>query len=126
MSCAFIWLTYFVSDWFSLIFTLIGVGLGLGFALESLQLIMLSHMPEGQKGAGTGIINTFKYIGSAIGSVIGAIFLVGATTTLAYNAAFKNIFLFGTLASMISVLLVVFIILLYRTDKYHINSQVLE
>ena len=126
VSCAFIWLTYFVSDWFSLIFTLIGVGLGLGFALESLQLIMLSHMPEGQKGAGTGIINTFKYIGSAIGSVIGAIFLVGATTTLAYNAAFKNIFLFGTLASMISVLLVVFIILLYRTDKYHINSQVLE
>ncbi len=70
LSGAFIWLTYFVSDWFSLIFTLIGVGLGLGFALESLQLIMLSHMSEDQKGAGTGIINTFKYIGSAIGSVI--------------------------------------------------------
>ena len=79
LSASFIWLTYFVTGWFSLIFTLIGVGLGLGFALESLQLIMLSHMPEDQKGSGTGIINTFKYIGSAIGSVIGAIFLVGAT-----------------------------------------------
>ena len=59
-----------------------GVGLGLGFALESLQLIMLSHMPEDQKGAGTGIINTFKYIGSAVGFVIGAIFLVGANNTI--------------------------------------------
>ncbi len=126
LSCAFIWLSYFVNDWFSLIFTLIGVGLGLGFALESLQLIMLSHMPEDKKGAGTGIINTFKYIGSAIGSVIGAIFLVGATTTIAYNTAFKNIFLFGTVASILSVLLVVFIILIYRSNKYPMNDHVLD
>lgn len=126
LSASFIWLTYFVTGWFSLIFTLIGVGLGLGFALESLQLIMLSHMPEDQKGSGTGIINTFKYIGSAIGSVIGAIFLVGATNTITFNAAFKNIFLFGTVASIIAVILVVFIVLIYRSNKNTHDISVAE
>ena len=101
-------LTYYVTGSTGLAITLAIIGLGMGLTLSAYQLLMLSYMPKGEEATGAGILNTFKGVGNTLGPVIGAFFLVNVTKAT-LSQAFSNIFLFGTVASIIAVALLIFL-----------------
>ena len=110
-SGAAIYLAEYVNDPTSLAIALTSIGIGLGLGMGAFQIIMLSYMPESEKGTGTGILMTFKNVGSTIGSVIGGFFLSDVTRKVAtFGQAFHNIFWVGATMAIIAVVMVVFLI----------------
>lgn len=106
-------LAVYVNDATSLAFMLILCGAGAGLGMGAFQIIMMSYMPESEKGTGSGILNTFQNIGSTFGSVIGGYFLAKATSqTITINQAFSSIFWFGAAMAIIAIGFVMMLILL--------------
>ena len=76
---------------------------------------MMSFMPKEEEATGVGILNTFKGVGSTVAPVIGACFLVNATSRMGnLSQSFSNLFLFGAVTSIIALVLVIIVII---TDK---------
>ncbi len=104
----------------TLAISLAGLGVGLGLGMGAFQLIMLSYMPESEKGTGTGILNTFKNVGSTVGSVIGGFVLADATRqAITFDQAFHEVFWIGFAMAAVSVIFVICLIVLSRrkTEK---------
>jgi EmrB/QacA subfamily drug resistance transporter len=67
----------------TIIFILLGYGVGVGLAIAQLTNIVLSEVPPHRLGAGSGANNTLRQIGAALGiAVIGAVL----STTLSISA----------------------------------------
>lgn len=114
-SGATIYLAQYVNDPTSLAVALAGIGIGLGLSMGAFQIIMLSYMPESEKGTGTGILMTFKNVGSTVGSVIGGFFLSDVTRRIAtFSQAFHNIFWVGAIMAIATVVLVILLIVWSR------------
>jgi len=95
----------------SVVIPLAILGLGLGGCMSAFQIIIMSFMPEGKTGSGSGILSTFQNIGTTIGSLIGGFFLIAVSSgAVTYDIAFKNIFWFGWGMSILSALLIVYMI----------------
>ncbi len=83
---------------------------------------MLSWMPESEKGTGTGILGTFKNVGSTVGSVIGGFVLSDATRgMITLDQAFHNMFWIGVLMAVVSVVLAIAMIAFSR--RYAVLSK---
>jgi MFS family permease len=105
-------LTYYVTDSTGLAICLAIIGVGVGFTWSAFQLLMMSFMPKEEEATGVGILNTFKGVGSTVAPVIGASFLVNATSGMDnLSQSFSNLFLFGTVTSIIALLLVIIVII---------------
>jgi MFS family permease len=103
---AVLYLTQYVVDSTTLAIALAALGIGLGMGMGAFQLVMLSWMPESEKGTGTGILGTFKNVGSVIGSVIGGFVLSDATRhVITLDQAFHNMFWIGVIMAAVSVVL---------------------
>jgi MFS family permease len=106
-------LAAYVNDSASLVIMLILCGVGMGLGMGAFQIIMMSYMPESEKGMGSGLLTTFQNIGSTLGSVIGGYFLAEATSkTITINQAFNHTFWFGAAIATIAVGFIVLLILL--------------
>lgn len=98
----------------SVVVALAIMGLGLGGGMSAFQILIMSFMSEGKTGTGSGILNTFQNTGNTLGSLIGGFFLVAASSrVVTYEIAFKNIFWFGLGMSIISTLLIAYMIVRY-------------
>jgi EmrB/QacA subfamily drug resistance transporter len=105
-------LAVYVNDATSLAVMLILCGAGAGLGMGAFQIIMMSYMPESEKGSGSGILNTFQNIGSTFGSVIGGYFLAKATSqAITINQAFSSIFWFGAAMAIVAIGFVMLLIL---------------
>ena len=94
------------------------MGLGLGGCMSAFQIIIMSFMPEGKTGSGSGIMSTFQNIGTTIGSLIGGFFLIAVSGgAVTYDVAFKNIFMFGLGMSILSTLLIAYMIMRYYRNS---------
>jgi EmrB/QacA subfamily drug resistance transporter len=114
-SGAIFYLAEYVIDSTGLAIALAGLGVGMGFGMGAFQIIMLSYMPESEKGAGSGILNTFKSVGATIGSVIGGFILSDATRqVITFDQAFRNVFWVGVAMAVAAVALAVCLIVLSR------------
>ncbi|HMK46292.1 MAG TPA: MFS transporter [Methanocella sp.] len=115
---AVIYLAEYVTDSTSLAIALATIGIGLGLGMGAFQIIMLTYMPDNEKGTGTGIMITFKNIGSTVGSVIGGFFLSQATRhEVTLGEAFHNVFWIGVYSAAISVALITILITWDRRRK---------
>jgi Arabinose efflux permease len=118
LSAGLFWLAYYVTDPISLSVALVIIGVGIGFSFSAFQILMLSFMPKGEEGTGVGILNTFKGIGTTMGPVMGSFFLGSALSgTITFSHAFSNVFLFGTVVSIIAVMLLVVVVIMDKTDE---------
>jgi EmrB/QacA subfamily drug resistance transporter len=105
----------YVNDSLSLAIVLAIIGLGMGIGMGAFQIIMISFMPKSEVGTGTGILNTFRNSGMTVGSVIGGFFLADATSkVVTYAQAFSNIFWFGTVISILAVIMIAYLIVIDR------------
>ncbi len=112
-SGAVFYLTEYVIDSATLAIALAALGVGLGLSMGAFQIIMLSYMPESEKGTGSGILNTFKNVGSTVGSVIGGFILSDATRkVITFDQAFHNVFWIGVAMSLAAVVFVICLIVL--------------
>jgi MFS family permease len=108
----------YVNDSLTLGIFLAVIGLGMGVGMGAFQIIMVSFMPKSEIGTGTGILNTFRNSGMTVGTVIGGFFLADATNkVVTYGQAFSNIFWFGTVISILSAVMVVYLIYVDRNTK---------
>jgi EmrB/QacA subfamily drug resistance transporter len=114
-SGAVFYLTEYVIDSTTLAIALAALGVGMGLSLGAFQIIMLSYMPESEKGTGSGILNTFKNVGNTVGSVIGGFILSDATRkVITFDQAFHNLFWIGAAMSVVAVVFVICLIVLSR------------
>jgi EmrB/QacA subfamily drug resistance transporter len=108
----------YVNDSISLGIFLAVIGLGMGVGMGAFQIIMVSFMPKSEIGTGTGILNTFRNSGMTVGTVIGGFFLADATNkVVTFGQAFGNIFWFGTVISILSAVMVVYLIYVDRNTR---------
>jgi EmrB/QacA subfamily drug resistance transporter len=108
----------YVNDSLTLGIFLAVIGLGMGVGMGAFQIIMVSFMPKSEIGTGTGILNTFRNSGMTVGTVIGGFFLADATNkVVTYGQAFSNIFWFGTVISILSAVMVVYLIYVDRNTR---------
>ncbi len=113
----------YVNDSLSLAIVLAILGIGLGVGMGAFQLIMVSFMPESERGTGTGILNTFRNSGMTVGSVIGGFFLADATSkVVTYGQAFGNIFWFGTVMAILAAVMAGYLIIVDRTKTVKAES----
>jgi EmrB/QacA subfamily drug resistance transporter len=75
-------LTCLVTDSLTLAAVLVVMGVGVGFGMGSFQNLMMSMVPDAEKGAGSGIVNVFMNMGGILGPTIGSFYLSGATKKL--------------------------------------------
>jgi EmrB/QacA subfamily drug resistance transporter len=126
-TAAIFYLTGYVTDSMTLAIALAAIGIGLGLGMGAFQLVMLSWMPESEKGTGTGILGTFKNVGSTIGSVIGGFVLSDATRhVITLDQAFHNVFWIGVYMAIVSVGLAIAMIVFSRRYTVLSNPSVPE
>ncbi len=117
-------LTYFVTDSTGLAICLAVIGVGVGFTWSAFQLLMMSFMPKEEEATGVGILNTFKGVGSTVAPVIGACFLVSATSRMGnLSQSFSNLFLFGAVTSIIALVLVIIVIITDKVDSTNLGES---
>ena len=118
LSAGLLGLAYCVTDSISLSVALILIGIGMGFTTSAFQVLMMSFIPRNEEGTGVGVLNTFKGIGGTIGPIAGSFFLGAALSgTITYGHAFSNLFLFGTIVSIIALILLVIVVIMDKTDE---------
>ncbi|CDG65619.1 MAG: hypothetical protein PWQ15_1384 [Methanobacterium sp.] len=118
LSVGLLGLAYYATDSITLSAFLVLVGMGMGFTTSAFQVLMMSFLPRDEEGVGVGVLNTFKGIGGTIGPLAGSFFLGAALSgTITFINAFNNLFLFGTLVSIISIILLVIVVLMDRSDE---------
>ena len=116
-------MAYYVTDSITLSIALILIGIGMGFTFSAFQVLMLSFMPKDEEGSGVGILNTFKGIGGTIGPLAGSFFLGAALSgTITFSHAFSNVFMFGTVVSIIAIILLIVVVIMDRNDKSGSNA----
>ena len=124
LSAGLFWLAYCVTDSISLSVALILIGIGMGFTTSAFQVLMMSFIPRNEEGTGVGVLNTFKGIGGTIGPIAGSFFLGAALSgTITYSHAFSNLFLFGTVVSIIALILLVIVVIMDKTDESISNGS---
>ena len=69
-----------VSSPVALVFGLVGMGAGMGFASASLQTAALESVPVAMSGSAAGVLSTSRYVGSTAGTIAIAV-LMGQGTT---------------------------------------------
>ncbi|MGF7117088.1 MFS transporter [Methanobacterium oryzae] len=118
LSAGLFWLAYYVTDSISLSVALVLIGIGMGFTTSAFQVLMMSFIPRNEEGTGVGILNTFKGVGGTIGPIAGSFFLGTALSgTITYSHAFSNLFMFGTIVSIIAIILLIIVVIMDRTDE---------
>lgn len=124
LSAGLFWLAYCVTDSISLSVALILIGIGMGFTTSAFQVLMMSFIPRNEEGTGVGVLNTFKGIGGTIGPIAGSFFLGAALSgTIKYSHAFSNLFMFGTIVSIIAIILLVIVVIMDKTDESVSNGS---
>ena len=112
-------MAYFVKDSISLSIALILIGIGMGFTFSAFQVLMLSFMPKDEEGTGVGILNTFKGIGGTIGPLAGSFFLGAALSgAITFSHAFSKLFMFGTVVSVIAIILLIVVVVMDRNNEF--------
>ena len=117
---SFYGLAYYVTNSTSLIIMLVIAGAGFGLGMGAYQVLILAMMPGTDKGTSSGLLNTFKGIGGAIGPVIGGFFLTDAVTNKIYpiSQAFTYIFLFAMATSIVALVLLAYLAIISRQKNY--------
>jgi len=124
LSAGLFGMAYYVTDSVTLSIALILIGIGMGFTFSAFQVLMLSFMPKDEEGAGVGILNTFKGMGGTIGPLTGSFFLGAALSgTITFSHAFSNLFLFGTIVSIIAIILLIIVVIMDRTRETISNDS---
>lgn len=124
LSAGLLGLAYYVTDSISLSVALILIGIGMGFTTSAFQVLMMSFIPRNEEGTGVGVLNTFKGVGGTIGPIAGSFFLGAALSgTITYSHAFSNLFMFGTVVSIIAVMLLVIVVIMDKTDESIANGS---
>jgi EmrB/QacA subfamily drug resistance transporter len=124
LSAGLFWLAYCVTDSISLSIALILIGIGMGFTTSAFQVLMMSFIPRNEEGTGVGVLNTFKGIGGTIGPIAGSFFLGAALSgTITYSHAFSNLFMFGTVVSIIAMILLIIVVIMDKTDESISNGS---
>lgn len=70
---------YLVTGSFSLAVVLLIMGIGVGFCMGSFQNLMLSMVPDKEKGSASGVVNVFMNIGGILGPTAGSFYISGAS-----------------------------------------------
>ena len=118
LSAGLLGLAYYATNSITLSVSLVLIGIGMGFTTSAFQVLMMSFIPRDEEGTGVGVLNTFKGIGGTIGPLTGSFFLGAALSgTMTFIHAFNNLFLFGTVVSIIAIILLVMVVLMDRTDE---------
>ena len=124
LSAGLFGLAYCVTDSISLSVALILIGIGMGFTTSAFQVLMMSFIPRNEEGTGVGVLNTFKGVGGTIGPIAGSFFLGAALSgIITYSHAFSNLFMFGTIVSIIAIILLVIVVIMDKTDESISNGS---
>ena len=124
LSAGLFGLAYCVTDSISLSVALILIGIGMGFTTSAFQVLMMSFIPRDEEGTGVGVLNTFKGVGGTIGPIAGSFFLGAALSgIITYSHAFSNLFMFGTIVSIIAIILLVIVVIMDKNDESISNSS---
>jgi EmrB/QacA subfamily drug resistance transporter len=117
---SFYGMAYYVTNSTSLVIMLVIGGAGFGLGMGAYQVLILAMTPGTDKGTSSGLLNTFKGIGGAIGPVIGGFFLTDAVTNKIYTVsqAFTYIFLFAMATSIIALVLLAYLAIISRQKNY--------
>lgn len=118
LSAGLFGLAYYVKDSITLSISLILIGIGMGFTTSAFQVLMMSFIPRDKEGTGVGELNTFKGIGGTIGPLAGSFFLGAALSgAITFSHAFNNLFMFGTVVSIIAIVMLLIVVMMDRTEE---------